>query len=123
MRYPGGGGRRRAGGTGLQGAGGAKCKLSPAQLAELHAVLDAGPAACGYEDQCWTLARIAEVVWQRFGAEYRLAGMDLLLHRIGCSVQVPARRSAERDEEVSWRRNGRSALSRGHPGKILWPAA
>ena len=39
------------------GAGGAKCKLTPAQVAELEAVLDAGPAACGYADQCWTLAR------------------------------------------------------------------
>jgi len=81
-----------------KGAGGAKCKLSPAQLAELDAVLGAGPAACGYDDQCWTLARIAEEAWQRFGAEYTLAGMDVLLHRIGWSVQVPARRAAERDE-------------------------
>ena len=51
-----------------KGAGGAKCKLSPAQVAELEAVLDAGPAACGYEDQRWTLARIADLVWQRFAA-------------------------------------------------------
>ena len=40
-------------------AGGAQYKLSPAQVAELEAVLDAGPAAAGYADQCWTLARIA----------------------------------------------------------------
>jgi transposase len=88
-----------------KGAGGAKCKLSPAQLAELDAVLEAGPAACGYEDQCWTLARIAEEVWQRFGVEYTLAGVDVLLHRIGWSVQVPARRAAERDEAAvaRWR--------------------
>ena len=46
-----------------KGAGGAKCKLTPAQLAELEAALDAGPAAWGWdEDQCWTLARIAELV-------------------------------------------------------------
>jgi putative transposase len=39
-----------------RGAGGARCKLSPAQLREL----DAGPAVSGWdEDQCWTLARIA----------------------------------------------------------------
>jgi transposase len=83
-----------------KGAGGAKCKLSPAQLAGLEAVLDAGPAACGYEDQCWTLARIADLAWDRFGVEYTLAGMDVLLHRLGWSVQVPARRAAERDEAV-----------------------
>jgi hypothetical protein len=72
---------------------------------ELEAVLDAGPAACGFADQCWTLARIADQVWQRFGVEYTLAGMDVLLHRLGWSVQVPARRAAERDEEkvARWR--------------------
>ncbi|WP_300610142.1 winged helix-turn-helix domain-containing protein [Trebonia sp.] len=88
-----------------KGAGGAKCKLTAAQLAGLEAVLDAGPAACGYADQCWTLARITDQVWQRFGVEYTLAGMDVLLHRIGWSVQVPARRAAERDEAAvaAWR--------------------
>src|SRR5258705_4838452 len=82
-----------------KGAGGARCKLSPAQVAELEAVLDAGPAAAGYVDQCWTLARIADQVWRRFGVEYTLAGMDVLLHRIGWTVQVPARPAAEPDEE------------------------
>ena len=92
-----------------KGAGGARCKLTPAQLGELEAVLDAGPAAWGWEDQCWTLARIGELVWRQFGVEYTLAGLDLLLHRLGWSVQVPARRAAERDElaiarwrEVEW---------------------
>ena len=42
-----------------KGAGGAQCKLTAAQVAELEAVLDAGPAAAGYADQCWTLARVA----------------------------------------------------------------
>jgi transposase len=88
-----------------RGAGGARCKLTPAQVAELEEVLDAGPAARGYADQCWTLARVAEQVWQRFGVEYTLAGMDVLLHRAGWSVQVPARRAAERDEDkiARWR--------------------
>jgi len=82
-----------------KGAGGARCKLTPAQLRELEAALDAGPVVWGWdEDQRWTLARIADLVRRRFGAEYTLAGMDLLLHRIGWSVQVPARRAAERDE-------------------------
>jgi putative transposase len=98
-----GGGR---GALASRGAGGARCKLSPAQLGELEAVLDAGPAAQGWdEDQRWTLARIAEVVRGRFGVEYTLAGLDLLLHRMGWSVQVPARQAAERDEAriARWR--------------------
>ena len=93
-----------------KGAGGARCRLSPAQLRELETVLEAGPAAWGWdEDQCWTLARIAELVRRRFGAGYTLAGLDLLLHRIGWTVQVPARQATERDEaaierwkQVSW---------------------
>lgn len=89
-----------------RGAGGARCRLSPAQLRELEAVLEAGPAASGWtEDQCWTLPRIAAVIRGRFRVEYTLAGADLLLHRIGWSVQVPARRAAERDEAriAAWR--------------------
>jgi len=73
---------------------------------ELEAVLEAGPAAWGWaEDQGWTLARIAEVVRRRFGVTYTLAGLDLLLHRIGWSVQVPARQAAERAEVAiaAWR--------------------
>jgi hypothetical protein len=64
----------------------------------LEAALDAGPAMCGWSEQCWTLARIAEVVRRRFGVTHTLAGLDVLLHRIGWSVQVPARQAAERDE-------------------------
>jgi transposase len=89
-----------------KGAAGAKCKLTGLQLRELETLLEAGPAASGWvEDQCWTLARIAELAERRFGVEYTLAGMDLLLHRIGWSVQVPARRAAERDEDriAAWR--------------------
>jgi hypothetical protein len=37
---------------------GRSASCPPAQLAEL----EAGPAACGYADQCWTLARIVELV-------------------------------------------------------------
>src|SRR3954466_7800275 len=84
-----------------KGPGGAHCKLSPAQSDEL----DAGPAVWGWTDQCWTLARIAAVVQERFGVDYTLPGRDLLLHRLGWSVQVPARRAAERSEELiaAWR--------------------
>jgi transposase len=88
-----------------KGPGGARCRLSPAQLDELQALLDAGPTAWGWEDQRWTLPRIAEVVHSRFGVDYTLPGLDLLLHRMGWSVQVPARQAAERDEEQisAWR--------------------
>src|SRR3954468_20960240 len=44
-----------------RGPGGAHCRLNSAQLEELQAVLDAGPTAWGWTDQCWTLPRIAAV--------------------------------------------------------------
>jgi transposase len=75
-------------------------------------MLEAGPATQGWdEDQRWTLARIAELAREQFRVQYTLAGMDLLLHRIGWSVQVPARRAAERDEAAiaEWR-------------EVTWPA-
>jgi transposase len=52
------------------------------------------------------LARVAGLVRRQFGVEYTLAGIDVLLHRLGWSVQVPARRAAERDEAAiaAWRR-------------------
>jgi putative transposase len=81
------------------GPGGAKCKLTEVQLTALEAELAAGPAAHGWdEDQRWTLARIAELIVEKFAVTYTLAGVDYLLHRIGSSVQVPARRAAERDQ-------------------------
>src|SRR6266704_5191389 len=88
-----------------KGPGGGPCKLTAGQVRELEAVLEAGPAARGWEDQCWTLARIAEMVRRRFGVTYTLAGLDLLLHRAGWSVQVPARQAAERNEEqiTAWK--------------------
>jgi Winged helix-turn helix len=105
-----GAGCRWTAGAGLEGRGWCPVQAQPVQLRELQAVLDAGPAAQGWdEDRCWTLARIAELVRRRFRVGYTLAGLDLLLHRMGWSVQVPARQAAERDEaaiarwrEVTW---------------------
>jgi hypothetical protein len=72
----------------------------------LEAALEEGPAAHGWdEDQCWTLARIAELIKELLGVSYTLGGVDYLLHRMGWSWQAPTRRAAERDEEAiaAWR--------------------
>ncbi|MFJ3310444.1 winged helix-turn-helix domain-containing protein [Streptomyces sp. NPDC086549] len=78
-------------------------------------MLDADPAASGWSDQCWTLARIAEIVRRRFSVENTLAGLDLLLHRIGWSVQVPSRRATERDEAkiAAWKDEQWPVIKRG----------
>jgi transposase len=88
-----------------KGAGGVKAKLSLAQFGELEAVLDASLAAVGYWNQCWALARVANRVQWQFGVEYTPTAMNVLLRRLAWSVQVPARRAAEWDEEkiANWR--------------------
>ena len=92
-----------------RGPGGAVCKLSDAQLDRLTDELDRGPAAqewAGWAaDQRWTLARVAALIRWLFGVGYTLRGVSYLLHRIGWTPQVPARRAVERDEDAiaAWR--------------------
>jgi putative transposase len=99
----------RAGGEAAlasKGPGGSGCKLDGDQLARLGVALDAGPAACGWnQDQRWTLARVAALIARLFGVDYTLRGVSYLLHRLGFTPQVPAYRSAERDEVAiaAWR--------------------
>ncbi|MBB5940271.1 transposase [Streptomyces zagrosensis] len=75
-------------------------RLSAKQFAQLEAELAKGPAAHGWEDQRWMLARIETVIGQRFHLTYTVRGVRKLLVRNGWSYQVPARRAIERDDEA-----------------------
>jgi putative transposase len=78
--------------TGLasKGLSGTGCRLSDAQLDQLAAALQEGPAAHGYiEDQRWTLARVADLIARLFRVRYTLRGVSMLLHRLGFSPQIP----------------------------------
>jgi transposase len=76
-------------------------KLSAGQWQRLDAELKRGPLAWGYvEDQCWTLGRVKTLIGRLFHIGYTIEGVGKLLHRHGWSVQVPARRALERDEEA-----------------------
>ncbi|MEV0424822.1 winged helix-turn-helix domain-containing protein [Streptosporangium canum] len=74
--------------------------LSEAQFARLEVALNRGPAAHGWLDQRWTLARVKTVIGRMFHLSYSLAGVWKLLRRHGWSCQVPVRRAIERDEEA-----------------------
>lgn len=81
-----------------KGSSGASCRLDAGQLRRLGDEFDRGPVAHGFgPDQRWTLVRITELVERLFGARYTLRGTSYLLHRMGFSSHVPARRAAERD--------------------------
>jgi putative transposase len=86
--------------------GGAQCELDEQQLQELGRALDEGPAAHGFADQRWTLARVVALIEARFGYTYTLRGVSYMLERMGFSRQTPVRRSANRDEEqiITWHR-------------------
>jgi transposase len=76
-------------------------RLTGEQFARLERELRRGPGAHGWQvDQRWTLTRIVTVVWRLFRVSYTRAGMSLLLHRNGWTVQVPRRRATERDEDA-----------------------
>ncbi|MFF7936714.1 winged helix-turn-helix domain-containing protein [Streptomyces sp. NPDC007940] len=84
-----------------RGPSGSRCRLSPCCLGEASRVSGTGPGAHGWvEDQVWTAARVATLIGRKFHVSCSVSGATRLMHRIGFSPQVPARRVAERDEQA-----------------------
>jgi transposase len=84
-----------------RGPSGSRCRLSPSCLDKLAGYLEQGPAAHGWvEDQVWTASRVATLIGRKFHVSYSVSGATRLMHRLGFSPQVPARRVAERDEQA-----------------------
>nr|WP_328664940.1 winged helix-turn-helix domain-containing protein [Streptomyces sp. NBC_00328] len=75
-------------------------RLSQKQFTQLEAEPAKGPAAHGWEDQRWTLARIKTVIGRRFHLTYTIQDVRKLLVRNGWSCQVPVRRATERNDEA-----------------------
>ncbi len=94
----------RDGGPGAlasRGPSGSRCRLSADCLVKLAAYLEEGPTAHGWvEDQVWTAARVATRIGRKFHVSSSVSGATRLMHRLGFSPQVPARRVAERDEQA-----------------------
>ncbi|WP_185149728.1 winged helix-turn-helix domain-containing protein [Streptomyces sp. Ag109_O5-1] len=88
------------------GPSGYDCRLGPHLQVKLATWLDEGPAAHGWvDDQVWTAARVGTLIGRKFHISYSVSGVTRLLHRMGCSVQMPARPATERDEDAitAWR--------------------
>lgn len=84
---------------------GAPKKLTERQTQTLQKLLVQGPTRHGYTSELWTLPRIAELIYRRFGVAYDPSSVWHVLHRIGWSCQKPERRARERDEQAvaTWR--------------------
>ena len=90
-----------------KGPSGSRCRLDDARLQRMADALDEGPAAHGFGvDQRWTLVRVSDVIARMFHTRYTPRGTANVLHRLGFSVQIPAHRAVERDEEAiaTWQR-------------------
>ena len=86
--------------------------LTPAQRAQLPAVLARGAGAYGFCGVVWSTKRIAVVIERTFGVRYHPAHLSRLLREEGLSVQKPIHRAQERDEAQvqAWREQTWPAL-------------
>lgn len=75
------------------------CRLSPEQKANLLELLLQGATAFGYQNQLWTLPRIAKLIEKHFGITYHPASVWKILHSLGWSCQKPQRYPRLRNEE------------------------
>lgn len=89
-----------------QRAPGRPSRLAAFQRRRLVAALKGGALAYDYAEDYWTLARVAQLIWELFRVRYRSSGVWYLLQRLGWSCQQPQRRSVARDEQAiaHWKR-------------------
>jgi transposase len=96
----------RTGGRRERRKAGRACWLTSRQLQQLERALKRGAVAQGYAEDYWTLDRVAQVIWTRFGVRYHPSGVWRLLRRMGWSCQKPQRQALSRDDEAiaHWKR-------------------
>jgi transposase len=75
-------------------------RLTPRQWQGLLKVLQRGARRAGFPTERWTLPRIRAVIERRFGVTYHADYLSVRLRDLGWSVQVPAVRARERDEDL-----------------------
>ena len=87
---------------GLKAAGraGRKPRLDAEQLSKIDAALRLGAKAHGFRTSLWTLPRIATVIEGLSGVRYHPGHVWRILHRLDWSLQRPARRARERNEQA-----------------------
>ena len=84
---------------------GGPSKLSDEQRGQLPGMLGRGPLAYGFYGEVWTRRRVAQVIEQEFGVSYDPSQVGRVLKGCGFSLQKPALRATQRDEDAirDWR--------------------
>ena len=77
---------------------GKPAQLGPAELAKIRRLLDRGAVAAGFDNDLWTLARVATVIEQVTGVAHHPGDVWRILKAMRWSRQRPARKTIERDE-------------------------
>lgn len=90
------------GAKGLRGAGraGRLPRLDKSQLKKVDRELKKGPLAHGFPTDMWTLARVGTVIEAVTGVAYHPGHVWKLLRELGWTLQRPARRAVERNDEA-----------------------
>jgi transposase len=96
-------------------APGAIPRLTLDQQARLPELLAGGAEAHGFRGEVWTCARVSEVIRWEFGVRYHPAHVSRLLKASRLSLQKPARRAGQRDEEAieHWKEERWPSLKKG----------
>jgi transposase len=81
-------------------AAGSQSKLSQEQKQELKRMLDRGALAYGFPTDRWTLARVCELIQQKFDTSYHPNYLNRLLRNLGFSPQKPLPQAIEQEEEL-----------------------
>ncbi len=94
---------------------GATPRLSEQERAELPELLARGASAHGFRGEVWTCERVGEVIRREFGVSYHPAHVSRLLRASGLSLQKPARRADQRNEEAieRWKEKKWPSLKKG----------
>jgi transposase len=93
---------KRGGVKRLKGAGraGRKPRLDARQLSRVDAALRRGARAHGFQTSLWTLLRVAVVIERVTGVEYHPGHVWRVLQGLEWSLQRPAKRARERNDEA-----------------------
>jgi transposase len=94
---------------------GATPRLNEQERARLRELLAQGAEAHGFRGEAWTCERVAKVIRKEFEVSYHPAHVSRLVRALGLSLQKPARRADQRDEEAieHWKAQTWPRLKRG----------